>query len=95
LKFGRDAACNCAEAIVVAAGALLYLCLAHPSFASVMTAKEKEIEYRGRKLTLRQFANGWRVEIVTPQHGRLIQTLTFRELAEAIDHAKRIVNADR
>jgi len=60
-----------------------------------MTAKEKEIEYRGRKLTLRQFANGWRVEIVTPQHGRLIQTLTFRELAEAIDHAKRIVNADR
>ena len=31
-----------------------------------MTAKEKEIEYRGRKLTLRQFANGWRVEIVTP-----------------------------
>jgi hypothetical protein len=46
-------------------------------------------------LTLRQYANGWRVEIVTLQHGRLIQTLTFRELAEAIDHAKRIVNADR
>ena len=60
-----------------------------------MTAKEKEIEYRGRKLTLRQYANGWRVKIVTLQHGRLIQTLTFRELAEAIDHAKRIVNADR
>ena len=59
-----------------------------------MTAKEKEIEYRGRKLTLRQYANGWRVEIVTLQHGRLIQTLTFRELAEAIDYAKRIVNAD-
>ena len=66
MRFGRDAARNCAEAIVVAGGALLYLCLAHPSFASAMTAKEKEIEYRGRKLTLRQFANGWRVEIVTP-----------------------------
>ena len=58
-----------------------------------MTAKE--VEYLGRRLTVRQYANGWQVEIVPLQHGRVIQTLTFRELAEAIDDAKRIVNAER
>ena len=57
-----------------------------------MTAKE--VEYLGRRLTVRQYANGWQVEIVPLQHGRVIQTLTFRELAEAIDDAKRIVNAE-
>jgi hypothetical protein len=55
----------------------------------------REIEYRGRKLTVRQYANGWQVEIVKLQHGRVIQPLTFCELAEAINDAKRIVNADR
>jgi hypothetical protein len=60
-----------------------------------MTAKEKEIEHRGRKLTLLQYANGWQVEILPLQHGRVIQTLTFRELAAAIDDAKKIVNAER
>ena len=58
-----------------------------------MTAKE--VEYLGRRSTVRQYANGWQVEIVPLQHGRVIQTLTFRELAEAIDDAKRIVNAER
>jgi hypothetical protein len=55
----------------------------------------KEIEYQGRKMTARQYANGWQIEIVTLRRERVIQTMTFRELAEAIDDAKKIVNADR
>ena len=43
----------------------------------------------------RQYANGWQIEIVPLQLGRVIQTMTFRALAEAIDEAKRIVNTTR
>jgi hypothetical protein len=46
-----------------------------------------------RPLPSAQIRNGgsWRKR----KHGRVIQTLAFRELAEAIDDAKRIVNAER
>jgi hypothetical protein len=52
----------------------------------------KETEYRGRKLIARQYANGWQIEL---QHGQVAQTRTFRELADAINKAKKIVDADR
>jgi hypothetical protein len=55
----------------------------------------KETEYRGRKLIARQYANGWQIEIIPLQHGQVAQTRTFRELADAINKAKKIVDADR
>jgi hypothetical protein len=55
----------------------------------------KEISYRGRKLIARQYANGWQIEIVPLQHGQLTQTTTFSELEDAIDEAKKIVDASR
>ena len=39
----------------------------------------KEIEYQGRKLTARQYANGWQIEIVTLRRERVTQTMTLRE----------------
>jgi hypothetical protein len=56
----------------------------------------KDIQYRGRKLIARQYANGWQIEIVPLQHGAgHTQTRTFRELADAIIRAKKIVDANR
>jgi hypothetical protein len=55
----------------------------------------KDIQYRGRKLIARQYANGWQIEIVPRQHGQVTQTRTFRELADAINKAKKIVDANR
>jgi hypothetical protein len=55
----------------------------------------KETEYRGRKLIARQYANGWQIEIIPLQHGQVAQTRTFRELADAINKAKKIVDANR
>ena len=54
-----------------------------------MTAKE--LEYRGRKLIARQYANGWQIEIRPLQAGPIKHTVIFRELPEAIDAAKKIV----
>jgi hypothetical protein len=54
-----------------------------------MTAKE--LEYRGRKLIARQYANGWQIEIRPLQAGPIKQTAIFRELDEAINAAKKIV----
>ena len=58
-----------------------------------MTAKE--LEYRGRKLIARQYANGWQIEIRPLQTGPIKHTMIFRELSEAIDAAKKIVDANR
>ena len=55
----------------------------------------KDIQYRGRKLIARQYANGWQIEIVPLQHGQVTQTMTFRELADAINQAKKIVDGNR
>jgi len=55
----------------------------------------KDIEYRGRKFIARQYADGWQVEIVPLQHGYRNQTKTFSELVDAIDEAKKIVDANR
>ena len=55
----------------------------------------KEIEYRGRKLIARQYANGWQIEIVPLQPGQVTQTTTFQELADAVNEAKKIVDANR
>jgi hypothetical protein len=55
----------------------------------------KDIQYWGRKLIARQYANGWQIEIVPLQHGQVTQTRTFRELADAINKAKKIVDANR
>jgi hypothetical protein len=56
----------------------------------------KEIEYRGRKLIARQYANGWQIEIVPLRHrAGHTQTRIFRELADAINKAKKIVDANR
>ena len=55
----------------------------------------KDIQYRGRKFIARQYADGWQIEIVPLQHGHRNQTKTFSELVDAIDEAKKIVNADR
>jgi hypothetical protein len=56
---------------------------------------QKEVLIRqGRKLIARQYANGWQIEIVLLQHGAgHTQTSTFRELADAINKAKKIVDA--
>ena len=58
-----------------------------------MTAKE--LEYRGRKLIARQYANGWQIEIRPLQAGPIKYTGIFPELSEAIDAAKKIVDANR
>ena len=58
-----------------------------------MTAKE--LEYRGRKLIARQYANGWQIEIRPLQAGPIKHTVIFRELSEAVDAAKKIVDAKR
>jgi hypothetical protein len=55
----------------------------------------KDIQYRGRKFIARQYANGWQIEIVPLQHGQRDQTKTFSELADAIDEAKKLVDANR
>ena len=55
----------------------------------------KDIEYRGRKFIARQYADGWQIEIVPLQHGRREQTKTFSELADAIDEAKKLLDANR
>ena len=56
-----------------------------------MTAKE--LEYRGRKLIARQYANGWQIEIRPLQAGPIKHTVIFNELSEAIDAAKKTVDA--
>ena len=55
----------------------------------------KDIQYRGHKLIARQYANGWQMEIVPLRPGQVTQTMTFRKMADAIDQAKKIVNANR
>jgi hypothetical protein len=46
----------------------------------------------GRKLNARQYGNGWQIEIRSLA-GEQMQTMTFRELSDAIDEAKKIVDA--
>jgi hypothetical protein len=46
-------------------------------------------------LIARQYANGWQIEIVPLERGQITQTMTFRELADAINQAKKIVDANR
>ena len=48
-----------------------------------MTAKE--LEYRGRKLIARQYANGWQIEIRPLQAGPIKHSVIFHELSEAIE----------
>jgi hypothetical protein len=55
----------------------------------------KDIQYRRRKFIARQYANGWQIEIVPLQHGHRDQTKTFSELVDAINEAKKIVDANR
>src|SRR5262249_45370518 len=55
----------------------------------------KDIQYRGHKLIARQYANGWQIEIVPLQPGQVTQTTTFQELADAVNEAKKIVDANR
>ena len=55
----------------------------------------KDIRYRGRKFIARQYANGWQIEIVPLQPGQVTQTTTFQELADAVNEAKKIVDANR
>jgi len=55
----------------------------------------KDIRYRGRELIARQYANGWQIEIVPLERGQITQTTTFRELADAINQAKKIVDGNR
>jgi hypothetical protein len=55
----------------------------------------KELEYKGRKLVTRQYANGWQLE-VRPLQGELIKQATiFRELSDAIEEAKKVVDSSR
>ena len=42
----------------------------------------KELEYRGRKLIARQYANGWQIEIRPLQAGPIKYTVIFPELSE-------------
>ena len=58
-----------------------------------MTAKE--LEYRGRKLIARQYANGWQIEIRPPQAGPIKHTVIFKELSDAINEAKKMVDTNR
>jgi hypothetical protein len=53
-----------------------------------------ETEYKGRKLNARQYGNGWQIEIRSLA-GEQTQTMTFLELSDAIDEAKKIVDANR
>jgi len=55
----------------------------------------KELEYKGRKLVARQYANGWQIEIRSIQGGQIKQTMIFGELSDAIDEAKKIVDSSR
>jgi hypothetical protein len=55
---------------------------------------DRELEYKGRKLIAREYGNGWQVEIrpISPSE-RFRQTMTFKELSDALDEAKKIINA--
>ena len=55
----------------------------------------KDIQYRRRKFVARRYANWWQIEIVPLQRGHRDQTKTFSELADAINEAKKIVDANR
>jgi len=54
----------------------------------------KKTEYKGRELIARQYGNGWQIEIRSLAGGQ-VQTMTYRELSDAIDEAKKIVDASR
>jgi hypothetical protein len=53
------------------AGDVVTLCVlkAH----SLQASMAKDIQYRGRKLIARQYANGWQVEIIPLQRGHVDQ----------------------
>jgi len=53
---------------------------------------DKELEYKGHKLIAREYGNGWQVEIRPIIHGSVKQTMTFKELSDAVDEAKKIIN---
>jgi hypothetical protein len=73
-----------------------YVLQTHSLLICERAVATKDIQYRGRKLIARQYANGWQIEIVPLQHGAgHAQTRTFRELADAINRAKKIVDANR
>ena len=55
----------------------------------------RELDYKGCKLVARQYANGWQIEIRPMRGGQIKQTMTCRELSDAIDEAKKIVNSSR
>jgi hypothetical protein len=55
----------------------------------------KELEYQGRKLIARQYAKGWQIEIRPRKAGPIKHTMIFRELSDAIDEAKKIVDTNR
>jgi hypothetical protein len=56
----------------------------------------KELEYKGRKLVTREYANGWQVEVRPQQGGPIKQTtMIFRELSDAIEEAKKMVDSSR
>jgi hypothetical protein len=61
----------------------------------VQSMTAKELEYRGRKLIARQYANGWQIEIRPLQAGPIKHTVIFKELSDAIDEAKKIVDTNR
>jgi hypothetical protein len=70
-----------------------YVLQAHSLLICERATATKNIRYRGRKLIARQYANGWQIEIVPLQHGAgHTQTRTFRELVDAINKAKKIVD---
>jgi hypothetical protein len=52
----------------------------------------RELEYKGHKLIAREYGNGWQVEIRPIIHGPVKQTMTFKELSDAVDEAKKIIN---
>ena len=55
----------------------------------------KELEYKCRKLITRQYANGWEVEVRSLHGGPIKQTMIFRELSDAIEEAKKMVDSSR
>lgn len=55
----------------------------------------KELEYQGRTLIARQYAKGWQIEIRPRKAGPIKHTTIFRELSDAIDEAKKIVDTNR
>jgi len=52
-----------------------------------------EMEFKQFKLIAREWDNGWQIQILPAANsGQATETMTYAELGDALDEAKRIVN---